>query len=100
MRMHGVEDVLPLDADGQPLLLARPAPAWSDQLADGGRWQAEVSTSMTMVKYSWSMVWLMSRMLTLCSGQQGADGGDDAHLVLADDSDDGLHRRLPFHSKF
>ncbi len=33
-------------------------------------------------------------------GQQGADRGGDAHLVLADDGDDGLHRRLPFHSKF
>ena len=28
--------------------------------------QAERSTSMTMVKYSWSTVWLMSRMLMLC----------------------------------
>ena len=28
--------------------------------------QAVVSTSMTMVKYSCRMVWLMSRMLMLC----------------------------------
>ena len=39
-------------------------------------------------------------LLSSVLGQQGADGGSDAHLVPADDSDDGLHRRLPFHSKF
>ena len=31
-------------------------------------------------------------------GQQGAHGGDDAHLVLADDGDNGFHRVKPHFS--
>ncbi len=63
--VHGVEDVLPLDADGQPLLPARLLQQVGT-ISPMEAVQAEESTSMTMVKYSWSTVWLMSRMLMLC----------------------------------
>ena len=76
--MHGVEDVLPLDADGQtPLLPGLVQPA--AEFHNGGLAAAEVH------QHDHDEIFLKHRLadvqdVDVLSGQQGADGGDDAYL--------------------
>ena len=87
--VHGVEDILTLGVDDQVPLSARGLQR-GDQLGKGqvgvggvhqhDHGEVVLQDSLADVQH-----------IDVVFGQQGAYRGDDAHLVLADDGDDGSH---------
>lgn len=54
------------------------------------------STSMIIVKYSWSIVWLISRILMLQFDNSVLTLCDDSFLVFTDNGYNSTHKLAPF----
>ena len=87
--MHGVEDILPLDLDGEAalgaLVLQQGGKDGEGELAGGDVHQHGHGEKLPQDGLA------DVQDIDVVLGQQGAHGGDDAHLVLADDSNNGFH---------
>ena len=94
--MHGLEDILPLHMDGQPHLLAgllHPLGQLRDRNAALGNFGCHHHGKIALHDGLADI-----QNVDIKGGKLGADGGDDAHPVLADHGNDCFHFESPYTS--